>query len=176
METDVVVRRVSDGLQHTLRRLASFARGIAVLAALVGVATFATGWWIFDGSGRSNWIVIGGMLCLLPVAAATAAWMLVRATASRAPRLVDDVRSFLATSSKSAKVLIDHDSGQPIGGYVKSFSGLRDELKQRRKDLPALFVGVRAITSVPGLAAMAVLGTIGIGLLGTILLIGGLID
>ena len=33
METDVAVRRVSDGLQLTLRRLASLAGGIAVVIA-----------------------------------------------------------------------------------------------------------------------------------------------
>ena len=46
----------------------------------------------------------------------------------------------------------------------------------RRKELPALFIGVRAITRVPGLAAVAVLGSLGVGALGTILLIGSVID
>jgi hypothetical protein len=50
------------------------------------------------------------------------------------------------------------------------------DLKHRRKELPALYAGVRAISSVPGLAAIALLGTLAVGALGTILLIGGLID
>lgn len=175
METDVVVRRVSDTLQQTFRRLTSLATGVGVIALLIGTATFATGWWIFDGS-RSAWLAIGGAICVIPVFAALIGRHLVRRTAKRAPALVADVRSFLQTSTHSAQVLIDHDSGTPVGGYVKSFKTLRSELKVRRKELPALFAGVKAITSVPGLAAIAVLGTLLVGGLGTVLLIGGLID
>lgn len=143
---------------------------------MVGVATFATGMWIFKGTGRPMWIIIGGILCLIPVGAALLAMMLIRTTANHSGELVANVRSFLNSSSQSAKVLIDHDTGQPVAAYAKNFTVLRGELNQRRKELPALFAGIRAITSVPGLAAVAVLGTLCVGALGTVLLIGGLID
>ncbi|MCE9623496.1 MAG: hypothetical protein K8R99_14255 [Actinomycetia bacterium] len=175
METDAVVRRVSDTMQQTFQRLTSLATGIGIMALLVGAATFATGLWIFDGS-RTGWMVIGGAICAIPLLAALIGRHLVRRTAKHAPELVTDVRKFLDTSVHSAQVLIDHDSGQPVAGYVKSFRTLRSELKERRKELPALFSGVKAITSVPGIAAIAVLGTLLVGGLGTILLIGGLID
>ncbi len=175
METDAVVRRVSDTMQQTFRRLTSLATGIGIIALLIGAATFATGLWIFDGS-RSQWIIIGGAICAIPLLAALIGRHLVRRTAKRAPELVNDIRMFLDTSVKSAQVLIDHDSGQPVAGYVKGFKSLRSELKERRKELPALFSGVKAITSVPGLAAVAVLGMCLVGALGTVLLIGGLID
>ena len=71
-------------------------------------------------------------------------------TAKHAPELVSNVRAFLGSSTQSAKVLIDHDTGQPVASYAKNLSGLRGELTQRRKELPALFAGVKAITSVPG--------------------------
>ena len=176
METDVVVRRVADGLRQTLRRLASLATGVALFAAAVGLATFATGLWIFKGSGRPTWIVIGGTMCALPVVAALIARFLVLATARQSPALIADVREFIASPSRSATVLIDHDSGQSVSMSSKSFATLRDDLTERRKELPALFAGVRAVTRVPGLAAIAVLGVIGVGGLGTILLIGGVID
>ena len=101
----------------------------------------------------------------------------VRATASAAPRLVDDIRSFLRGGPSSASgVLIDHDSGVALGMQARSFSSLKSDLRRRRTELPALWLGVRAITGVPGLAAIAVVGTLAVGALGTILLIGGLID
>ena len=175
METDVVVRRVSNGLQQTLRRLSALAGGIAVVATVVSAATFATGLWIFEGTGRPKWIIIGGLICLVPVGAALVARTLIGITAKHSPELVANVRSFMDSSAQSAKVLIDHDTGQPVSSYAKSFTQLRGELNQRRRELPALFVGVRAIISVPGLAALAVLGTLCVGALGTILVIGGLI-
>lgn len=174
METDVVVRRVSDGLQLTLNRLSSLAGGIAVIAGLIGAATFATGWWLFPDS-RTAWIIIGGVLCLVPVGAALFARLLLRMTAKHAPQLIDNVRTFLGGASPASRVLIDYDSGQPVIASSKTFTGLRTELASRSRELPALWAGVRAITSVPGLAAIAVLGMLAVGLLGTILLVSGLL-
>ena len=45
----------------------------------------------------------------------------------------------------------------------------------RKADLPALWIGIRTITAIPGIAATAVLGIVIVGGLGTILLIAGLI-
>ena len=175
MESEVVVRRVGDTMQQTFRRLASLATGIGIVALLIGAATFATGLWIFDGT-RSAWMVIGCAICLAPVGAAFVGRYLARRTAKHAPELVADIRTFLNTSRHAARVLIDHDSGQPIGDNVKSFKSLRSELKARRGELPKLFAGVTAIVSVPGLAAIAVLGTFLVGVLGTLLLVAGVID
>ncbi len=167
METDVVVRRVSDGIQLTLNRLSSLATSIAVLAAVIGAATFATGWWVFTDS-RIAWIIIGGVLCLIPVGAALFARLLLGITSKYAPQLIDNVRTFLRGASPASRVLLDHDSGQPVIASSKTFTGLRSELASRSSELPALWAGVRAITSIPGLAAIAVLGMLGVGALGTI--------
>lgn len=175
MDSEVVALQAGARLQTILERLARLVAGLVLVAAVIGAATFATGWWVFDGS-RGAWTVIGGALCLAPVVAATIAWWLVRSTARYAPRLATDVKELANTSMSSARVILDHDTGQPIGAYAKSFGALRGELLQRRRELPALFTGIRAITSVPGLAAITVLGLVVVGGLGTILLIGGLID
>jgi hypothetical protein len=174
MQSEAVIQRVGDGVLYTLRRLTSLARGLFVLTAVISVATFATGWWVFNRD-RGAWAVLGGALCIVPAAAAAGAWAMVSATAHFAPRLVDDIRSFVGTPSPSAKVLIDYDSGQPIATAARTFSSVRDDLRSRRGDLPALYVGARAITLVPALAAIAVLGMVAAGGLGTVLLIAGLI-
>jgi len=173
-DIDRLTSNVSGAIQLTLSRVGALIRGVAVLALLVGSATFATGWWVFDHS--STWLVIGGALCLLPPIAALRGWLMVARTARHAPQLVRDVRALLQTTRNSAAVLIDHDTGQSLVVASKSFRALRIELNERRKELPTLFAGVRAITSAPGLAAIAVLGVLLLGGLGTILLIGGLID
>ncbi len=174
METDAVVRRVSDGLQLTLNRLSSLATGVAAIAAIIGAATFATGWWVFPNS-RTAWIIIGGVICLIPVGAALIARLLLRLTAKYAPQLIDNVRTFLSGASPASQVLLDYDSGQPVIASSRTFTGLRNELNSRSGELPALWAGVRAITSIPGLAAIAILGMLGVGLLGTILLISALL-
>jgi hypothetical protein len=174
-DLDRVAIRISDGLRSILRRVGTLALGMAVIAALVGTATFATGLWIFDGS-RTAWIVIGGAISFAPALAALSAWFMVRRTVKVAPKLVGDVRTLLDEKHGAADVLINYDTGERLTTTARTFQTLRPTLQQRRKQLPALYAGVRAITSVPGLAAIALLGTLAVGALGTILLIGGLID
>jgi hypothetical protein len=174
-DLDRVAVRVSDGLRKTLSRVNTLALGIAGITAVIGLATFATGLWIFDGS-RPAWIVIGGVLCFAPTAAAILAWFYVRQTVKVAPQLQDNVRTLLDESHSAANMLINYDTGERLANTAKTFGNLRIDLKARRKELPALWAGVRAICSVPGLVAIAMLGTLAVGGLGTILLIGGLID
>ena len=174
-DLDRVAIRVSDGLRKTLSRINTLALGIAAVTALIGLATFATGLWVFDGS-RPAWIVIGGALCFAPTAAALLAWFLVRSTLKLAPALLGNVRTLLGDSQKASNVLINYDTGERLASTAKTFGNLQIDLKERRTDLPALYAGVRAIGSVPGLAAIALLGTLAVGALGTILLIGGMID
>src|SRR4051794_41972758 len=63
-----VAVRVSDGLRLTLSKINKLALGIAAITALVGIATFLTGLWVFDGS--FGWIVIGGGVCFSPAGGA----------------------------------------------------------------------------------------------------------
>lgn len=167
--------RVSDGLRSLLARVGSIALAVARFAVVIGIATFATGWWIFDGN-RLEWIVLGGVLCFAPCAAALIAWFRVRRTMRVAPALVGDVRSLMNESQDAAQILIDYDSDDRVMIASRSFTPLRVSLRDRRKQMPALWAGVHAATTLPGLAAIAVLGTLVVGALGTVLLIGGLID
>lgn len=176
--TDVerIATRATGQIRNILQKVSSLMFGVVVLTLLVGSATFATGLWIFDGNDRAAWVVIGGIVCAAPVVAAVVGWLTVRSAARVAPRFLDDVRGLLSTSRDHATVLIGLDGEQNIVASSKSLGGLRREVDQRRRDYPALWVALRAITRAPGLAAIAVLGFLAVGALGTILLVGGLID
>ena len=164
----------SDGIKRTVGRLNSLAAVVLAITAVVGLATFSTGMWVFELNPA--WLVIGGVTCAVPLIAAGIAWFLVRSTVKLASGLVGDLRTFLTQPTSTTGVLIDHDSGVALGLQAKSMGSLRRELVSRRRELPALFAGVRAITGVPGLAAVAVLGVVFVGALGTLLLIIGLFD
>jgi len=169
-----VAVRVSDGMRRTLSKVSALAIGIAAITALVGIATFVTGMWVFDGS--TGWIVVGGAICFAPTAAALLAWFYIYSTFKLAPQLVGNISKVLHESDDSAaNTLINYDTGERLTTTAKSFNRLNLDLKARRKELPALYLGVRAICSVPGLVAIALIGTLGVGLLGMILLISGVI-
>jgi hypothetical protein len=172
MESDIS-RKVGAAIALTLRRLATLVGGLVVVSAAVGVATFATGWWAFGTN--TLWIVLGGVLCLVPAFAALAAWAVVRAGAHYAPRLANDISLFLkGPQTPASQLLIDYDSGQPVAMSARRMTPLRTELETRKTDLPALWLGIRAITVVPALAAIAVIGMLGVGMLGTLMLLGQL--
>ena len=167
--------RTADGLRLLLARIGGFALAAARVAFLIGVATFATGWWVFDRS-RSTWLVIGGALCAAPFVAALVAWYRVRRTMRFAPALLGDVHTFMNQSREAADTVMIYDSDERLIATSRTYAPLRARVEQRRKDLPALWAGLRAVTTLPLLAAIAILGTLAVGALGTILLIGGLID
>jgi hypothetical protein len=173
MASELVVAEAGQRLQMLLGRLTTLASGLVVIAFLISAATFATGWWVFDGS--TGWAVIGGLICLAPVATAFIARMRMRRATKAAPRLLPELRQYASSSSDTAQVIIDADTGQPIGAYVRNFGGVQRDL-ERRNDLPALYSSIRALVTVPAFAAVTVLLMLGVGALGTILLIGGLID
>jgi len=161
-------------MRTTLARLRSLASGFLVLSTVIAVATFLTGLWVFS-KNRGTWIVIGGLLCAIPLIAALIGMYFVASTAKLVPGFVGEVRQLISESRQSAGVLIDHDSGRSLATTAKSFTELKTLLKERRKELPALFAGVRALSSVPGLLAIALLGVLFAGVLGTVLLIVGLL-
>lgn len=161
-------------MRTTLARLRSLASGFLVLATVIAVATFITGLWVFS-KNRGTWMVLGGLLCAIPLIAAVVGMYFVATTAKAAPKFVGEMRQLISESQKTAGALIDHDSGRSLATTAKSFTELKALLKQRRKELPALFAGVRALSSVPGLLAIALLGVLFAGALGTILLIVGLL-
>ena len=97
------------GMSYQLPLSGTIFLALLAVAAIIGLATFATGLWIFDGS-RATWIVIGGALCLAPTLAALIAWFFVRTTVKAAPALLRDVRTVLDDSRSTANVLINYES------------------------------------------------------------------
>ena len=149
--------------------------GWSLIALLISVATFATGWWVFDGRHRPG-SSSAAPLCLVPVVAATLG-LAVRPRRSplRAPprRRHRHVPAARRRRPRRAHRLRHRSADRDVGAAASA--GSRPTSARRKVDLPALWVGVRAITVVPALAAIAVLGMLMVGALGTILLIGGLI-
>lgn len=173
-DVELLATRASDGLRLLLARLASLTLGLVVVAAIIGVATFATGLWATDGG---VWPVVGGIIGGLPVLWAGLAWWRIKQTQRLAPAALDDLRAVIGDhqSRGSMGVLIDHDTQQPIVATVRTLSAVRADLSARQTDWPALWQTLAAATTVPGLAALAVLGTVVAGAVGTVLLLAGLL-
>jgi hypothetical protein len=175
VHTERAATQFSSFLENTLGRLASLAFGVATAAVVIAIATYVTGLWALDGSHRSTWVVLGAVLCAIPAVAGISAWLFVRNTARRTSRLVGEVRGLVGESKTALTMVIAHDSGQPLVATARSFGNLQTVIAAAPSRYPSLRAAVRAATRVPGLVALTVLSALVIGLVGTILLIGGLV-
>ena len=173
-DVELLAIRASDGLKALLARLASLVGGLVVVAVVVGAATYVTGLWATDGS---TWTIVGALICLLPVCWAAMAWWRIKRTQAVAPAALEDLRAVIGDHQArgTMDVLIDHDTRQPIVATVRSMSAIRADLQARGTDWPALMQTLGAATTVPGLAALTVLGLVAVGGIGTILLLSGLL-
>ena len=169
--TDGAARQFAGFLDSTLRRLSSLAFGVATVAVLIGVATYATGFLAFDGSSRTAWMFVGALICAIPVVAGVGAWLYVHMTVRHIPRLLADVGALLGQSKQAFAIVIDHDSGQPVAATARSLTKLRGTIDGAPGAYPALMAAVRAGVKVPGLVALAVVSSLLIGAFGTILLL-----
>jgi len=174
-DVELLATRASDGLRTLLGRLASLAFGLVIVSGLIGLAAYASGFLAFD---TNAWPVVGAVICLFPAAAALLAWWRIKRTQRVAPAALNDLRAVIADqqSRPAMDVLIDMDSGQRIVTTSRSMTDLLRQLKARQTDWPALVDTITAVTTVPGLVAIAILGVIGVGALGTVLLLIGLLS
>ncbi|MFT3855000.1 MAG: hypothetical protein QM733_20035 [Ilumatobacteraceae bacterium] len=173
--TDGAARQFASFLDTTLQRLSSLAFGVATVAVVIGAATYATGFWAFDGSSRTAWMFVGAAICAIPVVAGIAAWLFVHRTVHHVPRLLADVRSLLGQSKQAFAVVIDHDSGQPVATTARSLTKLSGTMQGAPEMYPSLRAAVAAGMKVPGLVALAVVSALLIGAFGTILLLVALL-
>jgi hypothetical protein len=173
-DLDLVAARAADALQMLLSRLATLTFGLMGLAAGIGAATYATGLWVSHGT---VWPVLGALVCGLPASAGALAWWRVRRTQVHAPAALRDLRALIRDrrSRSAVSVLIDVDSRQPVLTTVRSLAGLRADLEARGADWAALTQTLRAATTVPGLAALTIVGMLLVGGLGTMMLLIGLL-
>jgi hypothetical protein len=163
-------RQAAGAMTVLLRRVRSLAIAVAMVAALIGALTYLTGWWAFDGA--MAWAIIGAVICFTPAALALVAAGIIQGASTVGPTLLREIESFLSTrrgGDDVSNVLLDLDSGIALASSSRTFGGLKTELTARRRELPALWLSVRAITLVPKLAAFTVLGMFGVGFLGFVL-------
>ena len=176
-DLDRVAVRVSDGLRKTLSRINALAVGIVGITATIGLATF-----LLPACGSSTEANRPGPSSVAPCASlrrSPALFGLVLRPHDRqsCPRSGRTTYGECSTSRTRANVLINYDTGERLTNTAQTSATCRIDLRQQAAQGVAGAVGgVRAITSVPGLVAIALLGTLTVGALGTILLIGGLID
>jgi hypothetical protein len=160
-DLDVLAQRAVDAVMNLVRRGTALAGGVLILALIFGVGGFLLGLAALDGGIRTVWIVLGGFFAILAVGAVSTAILRLRSVKRGADTLVREVRTLIGGDKQSERTVIEtveSTDGADGGGVVaisKEFFTLKNSVGDRVGQFKSLGLALTAITSFPGLVALA---------------------
>jgi len=170
----------SEHVGAVIARARPIARGVALLSTACGGLAYLVGALVFTGSWRIAWLIVGLFVCFLP---AYSLWKASRRL-QRAARSLISLPAALASLANDRNVreamfvLADGKSdpeNAPLIGLGKELLGLRTAVAAHRSELVELWETIVAITTLPGLLAIGIVGSFGLLIFSVVVVIVGLI-
>jgi hypothetical protein len=146
-------------------RASTLARGVLLLAGAAGVLAYAVGWFTFPSSFRAVWGVGGLLVCFAPAAAVLIATRRLRRIRTVVPETAAELRSLASDRTLRAALveIVDRDDGHeastPLVKLGRELMTLRSAVSSHRDQLGNVWQSVVALTTLPGLVAIATIGT-----------------
>lgn len=171
-------KRAADRIEEVLRRGRTVATGAAILAGLAGLFCLVAVAAAVSGSARTVWIVIGLVPCAIPAGAALLARRsLTRASAGTGmvadfERLVDDPAVHHAVAGIDQPL---HDRSRLLASGRRLWA-LRNLVADRKGELTDLWVSLVAITRLPLLTGVALVGAILLCAIGVVALVVAILN
>ncbi len=157
---------VATRLTSIAARASSVTRGVGLLTtASVGLA-YVVGLLVFPSPGRWVWAVVGLVLCAIPAVAIWTAHRRLRRIPKTFTETVADVQTLVADVGVRTALydLVERDPEQDRTNSLielgKELSTLRTALEPKRQALTNLWANITAITTLPGLMALGVVGSL----------------
>jgi hypothetical protein len=171
-DIDGRVTRTISTLTLIADRVTRFSGKLLLGVAVVSIGSFLLGLAALEGGIRNVWIVLGGAFGVIAVGAALIARWRIGGVRRQVPAIAAEVRTLLTEGRRDAVEVIEQFHGPAGGGerdsvivVSRSMSGLRGVARHGLAGSEHLVKAVTAITTFPGLAAMAVLISIVFALL-----------
>ena len=161
-DLDRLAQRAVDAVLSLVRRGTALAGGVLILAVVVGVGGFLLGLAALSDGIEKVWIVIGGFFAIIAVGSVLTAMLRLRAVKSGADTLVTEVRSLIGGDRGSERTVIEtvqSTSGAENDGVVvlsRQFFSMKEAVGGRVDQFKTLASALTAVTSFPGLIALAV--------------------
>ena len=171
---DELARRAVDSVLHLVRRAMALAGGVLAFVLVAVVGGFLLGLAALDGGVRTIWIVVGGFLGLLAIGSLLTAVLRLRAVRRSAGELVGEVRSLMSGDRSTRRTVHDTVSsaeGKSDGGIVdlsREFFTIRGAIGDRVGQFRGLTTAMTAVTTFPGLMALAAVIAFGFAGLGVL--------
>ena len=154
-----LAERAGRGIGELLRRGRSLATIAAIMATIAGAFCLVAVGANTSGATRAAWIVLGVMVCAVPAGAALLARLILE-RARRRTGLVADVRRLIDDPSARGAVAGFVGSRPRLLGSGRRLWALRRVVTDRRLELTDLWVTILALTRLPLLAGIALVGSL----------------
>ncbi len=160
-DLDQLAQRAVDSVMKLVRRGTALAGGVLMLAILFGVGGFLLGLAALDGGIEKVWIAVGGAFALVAIGSVGIAILRLRSVRKGANTLVTEVRSLIGGDKQTKRTVIetvestDASDGDGVVAVSKQFFSLKNEVGDRIGQFKSLGLALTAITSFPGLVALA---------------------
>lgn len=174
-----IAQLAGDRIGAVVARARPVARGVAMLASASGGLAYLVGCLVFRGSWRYGWMVVGLVICALPAWSLWQAFRRLRRATEALPRTAAELRSLIGDRSvrDALYTLVERpDDAQtaPLIGLGKELTSLRSAVGSHRKELLDLWQTISAITTLPGLMALGIVGSFGLLIFSVVAVLVGL--
>ncbi len=151
-------------LQRIAERATTLTKGVELFALAAGALAFAVGLFVFPPSWRVVWAILGIGVCALPALIALFADLRLKRVLRTVPETAGELRS-IHKDSEIRKAMIDladrdddHEARTPLIKLGSELNALRRAISAQRDQLINTWRNVTALTSLPGMVALAVVG------------------
>ena len=157
----------SERIGAVIDRARPVARGVALLASVCGGLAYLVGALVLRGSWRIGWLVVGLSACSAPACCLWIAFRRLRRAAVRLPATAAQLQGL--TKDRVVRDALfelvergDDTSTAPLATLGKGLDRLREAVSGHRTELTGLWQTITAVTTLPGLMALGILGSFGL--------------
>ena len=157
----------SERIGAVIDRARPVAKGVALLASACGGLAYLVGALVLRGTWRVGWLAAGLFICGLPALALWIAFRRLWRAAKLLPTTAIQLQGLTAdrTIRDALYELVERGDDArtaPLVTLGKSLNRLRTAVSSHRKDLAGLWLTVTAVTTLPGLMALGIVGSFGL--------------
>jgi len=177
-DLDQIAERAVNAVLTLVRRGMALAGGVLILAVVFSIGGFLLGVAALDGGIETVWIVLGAGFGLVAIGSVVIAMLRLRSVKSVTGSLVTEVRSLIGGDTQTKRTVIetvestDASENDGVVAISKQFFSLKDVVGDRVGQFKSLALALSAITSFPGLVALATVITFAFAGLSVLFLIG----
>lgn len=174
-----IAQLAGERIRLVIERARPIARGVALLASACGGLAYVVGALVLHGGWRIAWLVVGLVVCAAPAFALWTSFRRLRRATAWLPAAVAQLQA-LTTDRQARNALYElvergeDPNTAPLLSVGKSLNRLRKVVSSHRREMTGLWQTVNAVTTLPGLLVLGIVGSFGLLIFSVVVVLVGL--